>query len=482
MLLLLLILGFWGTGCKEVNEDKVPEPTVVRDLPEIKKDSILRVITMYNSTSYFLYRGEPMGYQYEMVKHLAKSLGVKVNIVVAQDFKDVFKMLNEGKGDLVAFGLTITAHRQQYVAFTDYLYLTHQVLVQRKPSNWRQLPYYKIERQLVRDPHQLIGDSVYVAEGTSYYPRLKNLEKEIGGKINIGLINDGKTTDDIINMLVDDEIDYTVADYNLAVVNQYFNPILDVNTRISLSQRIAWAVRKNSPLLLQAINAWIKKAKQEQFYYALYQKYFHNKTEYNQRLSSDFFTKYSGVVTPYDDIIKKNADSLGWDWLLVAALIYQESQFDPKASGGLGAGGLMQLMPPTAKELGVNDIYNPAQNIKGGTTYLKQLYNQFDKVTDSIQRIKFSIAAYNAGLGHIYDAQRLAKSLGKNPLVWDDNVEIMMLKLRNHQYYTRPEIRHGIVLGKLTYNYVHEVFDRYKKYQQLFNSSEPVKEKMKTSP
>lgn len=151
----------------------------------------------------------------------------------------------------------------------------------------------------------------------------------------------------------------------------------------------------------------------------------------------------------------------------MSSLIYQESRFDQKNKAWTGAGGLMQLMPATAKELGVTNIDDPKDNIRGGTTYLKKLYKRFDKVNDSIQRIKFTMAAYNCGLGHVRDAQRLAESLGKNPARWDDHVEESILKLRQRKYFSRREVRYGLVRGSEPYNYVRDIFRRYSHYREL---------------
>src|SRR5699024_5483414 len=126
-----------------------------------------------------------------------------------------------------------------------------------------------------------------------------------------------------------------------------------------------------------------------------YHKYFENTKSYRTRFASDLFSLHSGKLSPFDDIIRKYADSLDWDWRLFAAQIYQESQFDPKIKGRLGAGGLLQIMPQTAHALGVKNLFNPEDNLKGGIRYLKRLYNRFDKVTDSVQRIKFTLAAFN---------------------------------------------------------------------------------------
>lgn len=475
----ILVLCLSLAGCQNTKNstDQSLEKTIHRDLKQIKKDSTLNVITLYNSTSYFLYRGKTMGFEYEMAERLAKNLNVELNIKVANSFEDVFTMLQSGEGDIVAYGLSITEPRKKKVAFTDYLYLTHQVLVQRRPKNWRQLPGYKIDKQLIKDPIELIGDTVYVRKNTSYYARLQNLQKEIGGKIYIKIVGGNKTTDDIINMVVDGEIDYTIADYNLASVNKTFHPILDIGTDVSFSQRIAWAVRKNSPELLKAVNTWVDTSKKKDFYYVLYNKYFKNKKRYRRQIASNLFSKNEGKISPYDKIIRKNSQKLGWDWRLVCSLVYQESRFKNTDKSWTGAGGLMQIMPATAKELGVKNIDDPADNIRGGTKYLHRLYKRFAMVSDSIQRIKFTMAAYNCGFGHVRDAQRLAEKLGKNPGRWDDNVEESILKLRKRKYFTQSEVHYGVVRGSEPYNYVRDIFSRYQHYKGLIPFEPKSKDK-----
>ncbi|WP_121665979.1 MltF family protein [Mesonia aquimarina] len=477
---LFFLLPFFFLSCKnETKKNTIVENTVEkkpelqRDLEEIKEDGFLTVITIYNSTSYFLYRGKAMGFEYELVERLAKDLDLELRIKVAEDIDQLFNMLNNGEGDLIAYGLSITEPRKEVVNFTNHHYLTHQVLVQRRPKNWRKLPMYKIKKQLVGDPVELMDKTVHVRKNSSYYQRLKNLSQEIGGKINIETVSGNKTTDEIIKMVVDREIDFTISDYNVAAINQTYNPILDIDTEISFSQRIAWAVRKNSPDLLSRVNKWMKKIKKQDYYYVVYNKYFKNKKSYRRRIKSDFYSKNQGKISQYDEIIKENAKRIGWDWRLLSSQIYQESRFKPKGQSWAGAGGLMQIMPATAKDLGVKDVTNPAENLRAGSTYLQQMASKFTKVKDSIQRIKFTMAAYNCGLGHVRDAQRLTKSAGENPLVWDDNVEDYMLKLSSREYFSRPEVRYGFVRGREPFLYVKEIFLRFDHYRKLIPLNPP---------
>lgn len=466
------------SSCSKVSRNSIEENIVPhntsKDLDAIKQDGFLHAITIYNSTSYFLYKGMPMGFEYELLSRLADDLDLELKITVADDIDDLFDMLNNGEGDLIAYGLTITEPRKNLVSFTESHYVTHQALVQRMPENWRSLPGYKIDKHLISNTLELINDTVWVRENSSYAERLKNLQNEMGAEIPIKHIDGNKTTDEIIRMVVDGEIERTISDYNIAAVNKTFYPILDIDTRISFSQRIAWAVRQNSPELLNAINKWIGKEKKLDDYYVIYNKYFKNKKSYRGRIRSDFYSKNSNKISKYDDIIKANASKIGWDWRFLCSQIYQESGFDPQSKSWAGASGLIQLMPATAKEVGVSNSFIPEQNISGGVKYLDRMRDRFETVEDSIQKIKFTLAAFNCGAGHVFDAMRLAEKNGKDPNIWDDNVEDYILKLREKKFYLDDVVRHGYVRGTEPYNYVKDIFLRYEHYKQFIEQETEI--------
>ncbi|HKJ42263.1 MAG TPA: transporter substrate-binding domain-containing protein [Sunxiuqinia sp.] len=467
--MVFLFLFLFVTACSDKNQT-TPEQTGTpfhRDLDQIKKDGKLRVLIAYNSTSYFLYRGKAMGYEYELVKRLADHLHLKLELHVSKNMDSLINELNRGKADLLAYGLTITTDRKKKVKFTDYLYLTHQVLIQKKPNHWRKMRWAAIQKSLIHDPIELIGDTVSVRENTSYFKRIQNLSKEMGGKIYIDTLKGNISTDKIIKMVVDGNIKYTVADDNLAKINASYYPILDIDVPISFSQRVAWAVRPNSPQLLAAINQWIKQERKETDYYVIYNKYFKNRRDFRKRVKSDFYSLNKNRISKYDSIIKKNAKKIHWDWRLLASQIYQESQFKPKASSWAGAQGLMQLTPETAEELGVENIHNAAENVAAGTNYLQQLEENFMDVEDSIQRIKFTLAAFNCGYSHVTDAQNLAEERGLDSDRWDGNVEKMILALSYPENYQDDAVKFGYVRGIEPYTYVRQIFDRYNHYKNF---------------
>ena len=441
--------------------------SVDRDLEDIRKDGVLKALIIYSSTSYFLYRGEPMGFEYELLERMAAHLDLKLELVISTDLDTEFEDLNRGDVDLIAHGMTVTNERKWEVDFTEYLYLTRQVLVQKQPDNYLELSWSDLQKQLIHDPIELINDTVSIRRNSAYSERMRSLSNEIGGAIHINVLDSSLTTDQIIKKVIDGEIKYTIADENLAKINAAYHPILKIDVPVSFSQRIAWVTRKKSPELRKAVNAWILSERKQTEYNVIYNKYFKNKRNFRSRSRSDFYSLNNRQISQYDDLIRQYAKEINWDWRLLAAQVYQESRFDPKADSWAGARGLMQVMPTTAKSLGIKNPNSPRQSIKGGTAYLKWLGDNFSDVPDSLTRIKFMLASYNCGYGHMQDAQRLARAEGLDANVWDGHVQQMILALSSSEHYNKPMIQHGYVRGIEPVNYVDEILERYEHYRQF---------------
>lgn len=436
---------------------------------DIQKRGRLLAITSYGPNSYFLYRGAPMGYEYELLNLLAKDLGVKLEIVVTRDLDNIMHMLNSREGDIVAANLTVTSRRSQDVQFTDHLTFTRQVLVQRKPGykpagrpNLQEIP-------VVRNSVDLIGKKVYVRENSAYYQRLRNLSEEIGGEIDIIKVSGGIITEELMKKVSTGEIDFTVADESTALINQWYYPGLDVETPISFSQRIAWVVRNESPDFLKFVNAWIARMKTSVEYQIVYNRYYRDPRQYVERTDSPFSSVHGSKISQYDDLFRKHAKIIGWDWKLLAALAYQESRFTPLAVSWSGAMGVMQLMPQTAAQFGIHNIYDGPDNIRVGVVYLKWLDEYWKEIQDPGERLKFVIGSYNAGIGHVEDARKLALKNGRRKDVWFDNVELSLLDLQKPQYFNDEDVQFGYCRGEEPYAYVREILDRRDHYTKLIH-------------
>ena len=448
---LVLLILFSVLAC---NRDNRGLGKLQHDLTQIKDTGELVVLTMYSSTSYFNYRGQEMGFQYELSEQFAKSLGVKLRIEVANSTDELIEKLLKGEGDIIAYNLPVTKKRKDSLTFCGEEIITHQVIVQQTYG----------KNKLLKDVTDLIGEEVHVKPG-KYYDRLVNLNKELGGGIYIHLVeNDSITVEDLITQVSQGKIPYTVCDNDLARLNKTYYPNLNINLSISYDQRSSWAVRKDSPLLAEAANKWHEENQTSPAYTASMKRYF----EISKAIPyTAILSLREGIISHYDNLFKKYAQEINWDWRLLAALAYTESNFDPTVVSWAGAQGLMQLMPTTARAMGIpqGKEADPEESVKASVKYIASTTRSLRMIPDANERLNFILAAYNAGLGHIYDAMALAEKYGKNKYVWADNVETYILLKSNEEYFTDPVCKNGYFRGIETYNFVRDINSRFKTYK-----------------
>ena len=430
------------------------EKTANCDLSKIVQSGKLVAVTLPGSTSYFEYRGEEMGFDYELCREFADSLGVELEMVVASNVLEMLEMLQSGDADMIAFRLGITQDLKQELAFSSHEFVDNQVLVQRRGRN------------VITNVVDLIGKDIHVNRNNRMYKRLKNLNDELGGGINICVVGDSIRVDDLIEMVSRGQIKYTIAPNDIAKLGRTFYKNIDIGTPVSFAQRSAWAVRKKSPLLLEKINAWFDNKQATPSYASLYSKYFKKSKYYIEKSSTVVIPR--GAISPYDDLFKEYAANLGWDWELLAAMAYHESKFDTTKVSWMGARGLMQLMPRTAAIYGLTELEaeNPRKSIDAATQHLKSLNMIFRQIDDREERIKFMLAAYNSGVGHVFDARALAEKHGKDPQLWFDNTEVYIRLKNKKEYYNDPVVKHGYMRGEETYAYVWKVLEKTEEYKR----------------
>jgi len=466
----LLLLTSCGEGTSEkrkAKEDNLkPKKHQHSALDSVLSRKKLRAATDYGSVSYLIYRGEPIGYQYELLQNLTKYLDVDLELIIVKDIDKSIEMLNNGEIDLIAMGLTVTSMRSRMLEFTDPILTTRQMLVQRKPDGYQKMKTAdEIESHLLRNQMDLAGKTVYLQKGTIYVQRLATLANEIADTIYI--MEEDKDTEELIAAVAKGEIDYTVSDKYIALVNTRYYPNIDIKTPLSFPQKIAWATKKGQTTLTDTINNWLAQFNKTLLSRLLYNKYFKNIRA--RRITQSQYNSFSGGhLSPYDEEIKKASAIVGWDWRILASLIYQESEFKPNVKSWVGAYGLMQMMPVTLEKYGLDSTASPEQQITAGAKYLKFLDRQLPKeIVDSTERIKFVLASYNAGLGHVLDGRRLTKKYGLDPNKWDGNVDHFILNLSDKEYYHDSVVYYGYLRGEETYNFVNEILERAEQYKHL---------------
>ncbi len=441
-------------SCRSGSGSSAPD---IYDLPQIIEKGELTAVTLYSSTSYFEYRSEAMGYEYDLIRDFAEAQGLTLNLLVAENETRLIEMLQSGEADVVAYPLQIDNKLKQEVIYCGPEEISTQVLVQRAARG----------DTILSNVTELIGCEVYVLPDTKYHQRLLNLDNELGGGILIKSVEkDTITTEDLIEMVSKGEIPYTISDDRIARLNKTYFWNIDIQLNVSFPQRSMWVVRNDTPLLAEAINLWNTEKNASVRFTAITKRYF----EYSKKnIDEDVPVIRPGNVSPYDHLFKQYAKQLDWDWQLLAALAYQESKFKLNLVSWAGAKGLMGIMPRTAAAFGVapHELEDPEVSIYTGVQCLKSFGAGFKNIPDPVERIKFTLASYNAGIGHIYDAQRLAEKYGRNPAIWDDHVAEFIRLKADPQYYNDPLCKHGYLRGRETYNYVIEVMERYDSYMRM---------------
>lgn len=461
---------------------------IARDLPEIASAKVLRVLFTFNSAGYLVYRGETMGYEYELLSRFAKENNLRIDPVVVHDSRTLFNRLNSGDGDVVAAQL-VTSPNENGVSLTSGFYATPPVVVQRTPGSapgQAQVPAVAtaLEREqqatggeiivrarLITQPSQLAGQRVHISQASPYRNQLLELNDNLGDQIDVVEVDE--STDKLIERLSEGEIGYTVEAQNLAALKATEYTNLVIKPALGPPQQIAWAVRRNAPQLLAALNAWIDVQKKHGLLAVLYRKYFLDRRAFTTRAKSGYLTAETGKLSPYDDWFREYAKIPGWDWRLVASQTYQESKFNPSAHSWAGAIGLTQIMPRTAREMNANPR-DPRQAVEAACRYLWKLDDQLkEAVPAEDERIKFILGAYNVGLGHVEDAQRLAKKYGNDPGSWDD-VGYWLIRKSKRSVYNDPVVKYGYARGTEPVAYVAMILDRFASYKQFVTAEPPT--------
>lgn len=439
--------------------------TVSADLESIRKRGKLIAVTDFNSTNYFIYKGEPMGFNYELLELFADHIGIDIEIVTENHIEHALRMLNSGEADIITMGITVNSSRKKEILFTEPIDETRQVLIQRRPHNWRSMTADAIDKKLIRNQLDIAGKTVYVQAGSSHAERMVTLAGEIGDSITV--VEVPFEAEQLIRSVAEGEIDYAVCDENVARVNATYYRDIDISTPVSFPQKLAWGLRKNnSEELLGELDRWISSFKKTDSYALLHSKYFRNSRS-GIIFRSEYYALKTGKISKYDDLIREFSDTINWDWRLLASLIYQESRFDPGVQSWAGAYGLMQIMPGTAERFGIDITSSPKSNIKAGAMNINWLHSIFDpKVADEKERVHFILASYNAGPGHVLDAMKLAEKNGMDPHKWAD-VEQWLLKKSDPLYYNDVVVKSGYFRGTESVAFVSQILDRYVHYKNI---------------
>lgn len=432
----------------------------------IELPDTLRVGMLNSPTTYFDYRGTPMGYDYELMARFAKFYGIEFKVEIGGTISEMMQWLNEGKIEVLASPVPVTSEFQDRALLCGPRNVSTQVLVQSMESP---------KDSIVKDVTELVGREVYVQKDSKYFYRMQNLDEEIGGGIRLNVLDrDTISDDDLLSMVWRRQIPLTVVDSDVAEAALSYYPGLNISLKVSLDQYSRWAVAPKDTGLAKVLDDWFADEKNDNS--DLFSRYYRlSKLEYIEQ-SQDGFSDLTGLklaggrISPYDNIFKAAGKKNGIDWRLIAAVAYVESHFDPNVKSWAGALGIMQIMPRTARQLGYSpeEMLDPEKCVDAAAKTLASLDQMLQsKIPDSAEREKFILGCYNAGPGHISDAIALASKYGMDPTRWEGNVEVAVGMKSKPAYYRDPVVKNGYFRAKETLNFVKKVQAAYTIYQSV---------------
>lgn len=441
-------------------EPAIPHPIVQRDLTEIKKSGTLRMITVYNSSSYFIHKGGHAGFDYELMARFAKKHNLTLEVVIPEPGDDVISMLNSGEGDFYCGGET------------SYPGLEHWVTWSR-PTNFVR----KVVVLAADDPREdtlaaLDGITIALPYKDPFRTTMQEMANEAG--INL-LLREGRPLiepEELVARISHGQMQAVVVDDITAKAAMTYLPNLRIGMALTEGSPTVWMLRENSPDLRKAVNAFLRghmnltlegKIRRSQTYGIIYDRYFKNpKTIKGFRMAAHRPDK-SGRISRFDELIRNQTGATGLDWRFVAALTYQESRFYPNARSIADARGLMQVLPDFAGAQ-ADSLYSPGANVRAGLRLLTHSFRSYAYL-DSLDQLRFTLAEYHAGNGHICDARRIVMDRGGNPNRWEGSLEKSLPRLMQKRFYDKT--RHGFYRGSETVDYVEEIMNRYRMYMRL---------------
>ena len=416
---------------------------------DIKKSRVLRLLTYNGPTSYFMWKGVLMGFDYDLAMKFAKKHDLELELIVVPYGENLVDWLNQNKGDIAGASSTITdARKRQGVAFsTPYLETPEQILSNRKQPKIDSL-------------QDLKGKTVTVRAFSSFIETAKKLQKS-GIDFKLEVADPEISYQQLINMVANDDVAITIVDANAAQVAASLRDALVPGVLVSDPRPEGWMVKSENKTLLDKVSRFIREYRDTEDYAITVNTYFKPSEKFSKKLVAR--VKPGESLSPFDKLVKEVALKYQVDWRLITAQMWQESSFDPKAKSPVGAQGLLQVMPRTAEEMGYPPpLFEPKRAVNAGVKYLNWLRDRFDTNVSLENRLWFALAAYNAGIGHVYDAQRLAKELNLNPDIWFGHVETAMLKLSEPRYFHKA--RYGYARGAEPVQYVHNISKLYRAY------------------
>ena len=413
-------------------------------LERVKQGGELIVLTRNSPVTYYEGPDAPAGLEYDMAKMFADELGVELKMVVPENFSDVLDGIREGKAHFAAAGLTVTAERKKEFRFgPPYQEITEQLVYhadQPKPKNLSKL-----------------DGELEVVKGTSHEERLiylKQIIKDLSWKSHSDL-----ESEDLLQLVADEIVDYTIADSNEITLNKPFLLKLRVAFDVSEPQQLAWMFPKDGDdSLYNAAVEFFEKIKENGELTRMIERAYGHADSFTYVGTIVFRRHVAKRLPPYESMFRLAAKKNGLDWRLLAAIGYQESNWNPKAVSPTGVRGIMMLTQKTAGDLGVKNRLDPASSIDGGARYFAKTRKRIPARIKDPDRSWMALAAYNVGFYHLEDARIITQKRGLDPDKWID-VRTSLPLLAQRKWYKNT--KYGYARGWEPVRYVENIRSYY---------------------
>ena len=401
-----------------------PEPPGAETLDEIVERGELIVLTLDSPTTYHLDEdGEPEGYEVALVRDFAQELGVSVRFEPQRDLRQLLANISAGRGHLAAGGVTMTEARAASVTFGPaYKSVTEQLVCRRGGVRIETLS-------------DLAGLDLAVVEGSSYVETLQALKVE-HPELSWRTV-DAPSAMPLLEQVQAEQLDCTVADSTLVAHARLRFP--ELLTPLDLSEERSLAlVLPTETHLNDRLNAWSERLHETGLLERLDQRWYGATRQFDYVDTARFIRRIEERLPALRPYFEAAAEETGIDWRWLAAQAYQESHWDEDAVSATGVRGIMMLTLPTANEMGVEDRTDPAQSVMGGARYLRELMDRLPEDAQGRDRLFLAFSAYNIGMGHLYDARRLAERQSLEKGRWGDVRKVLPLLSDPEYYRTLP--------------------------------------------
>ena len=431
-------------------------------LDKIKAKKRLDVVILNSPTTYYAGSEKELGFEYELISEFAEDLGVELNLQVVFTVSEALQKSREGLGDITVAGLTVTEDRKKEFKFGPQYHTVKEQLICSSAM-------YK-SKTFPRDLEDLAGLKIVVGKDTSYETTLNELKKTIEGfDFNTTM---EYSTEQLLDLTHKREIDCTVADSSVFMINQRYYPKLVRALVLSERKSLAWIIRKGDESLNEVLYKWLNTYERSGDMAELRDHYFSFLSIFDYYDTSIFYERLKKRLPKYKKYFIAAGKKYDLPWMLLAAQSYQESHWNPLATSHTGVRGMMMLTNNTAKLLGVKNRIDVKQSIFGGAKYLRVIEKRLAPEITGKNRWAFAMASYNVGLGHVWDAQKLAIKLNKNPHSWIDIKEVLPL-LEQKKYYRK--LKYGYARGNEPVRYV----DAIQNYYDIIRKNEVKLEKIR---